>query len=913
MSLKSKNIRRLNLLLSFLLPFLLCTLTSILKGIAPFGPDSILRSDAWAQYHPFLSLFRHTLLTGGSPEHTWSIGMGENFLPTIAYYLASPLYLLCVFVPEAMLGQFILWVTILKISLGGMFFAHFLHYAYKAEDRTVPFFALLYSLCGWVAGYYWNVMWLDVFALLPLLITGTLAMLREGRFRLYTVSLALCLWCNYYIAYCCCIFVLLCFAGYQLCKWSGWKNFLRSFLRFGLSTVLAVLIVGVLLLPTLMGMQNTASARGTDFSPFHLVIPDDHYGFSLTVMLRSLSQLCARTLTNSTPTDLRGLPNLFTGFCPLILAFTFLFNKSFTRKDRLFHGALLLFFVVSLVFKITTFVWHGFHFPNMLPGRFTFLFSFTLLTMAYRGYTHLSHLGVKRGLCAVGCGIAILALGVIHRNDLSLGYYDLPLNILVLLGATAIILLRNGLRIPKLSPITIKRLSALLLVAILLVEGSLSIYGGLKPGLEEERIMSLATKGQELYTRVSAEDPELFYRAEFSHDGTSNDSALQHYNGVDVFSSTALSNHGQFASALGIRAWPESNSNTYVESSPFSNTLCGIKYLLTREGTHMTPELDPLVDKMDDIELHRISSYIGVGFMTDSKLAEFASLEENKDPFAEQAELFRLATGLEGELYDMIYEPELIASENCSLEYTENNSQFLYTVPDELDRGEFTLRYTMDKSGLLSTAFRMMGGKHVDIYRNGELLLNTGVFIRGIHSLGYVEEGDVFEFVFFSDAYKQAGINCFMAIQNDALLQQGLDKLSDEVWNISYVDSTTLKGSITALSDGMFYSSIPYEPGWTVTVDGTQIPLAETYDPKNPDVKITDAQLCFPLTAGKHDITMHYKTPGLRGGLLLSLMGLAVLIVLMLSKKKTLLPDQIPIVKETPHETSFPTAEEDRV
>ena len=902
MSLKTKNIHRRNLLLSFLLPFLLSTLACVLKGIAPFGPDSILRSDAWAQYHPFLSLFRHTLLTGGSLEHTWAIGMGENFLPTIAYYLASPLYLLSVFVPEALLGQFILWLTIIKISLGGLFFACFLRYAYKAEDHTVPFFALLYSLCGWVAGYYWNIMWLDVFALLPLLITGTLAMLREGRFRLYTVSLALCLWCNYYIAYCCCLFVLLCFVGYQLCKWTGWKNLLRSFLRFGLCTVLAVLIVGVLLLPTLLGMQNTASARGASFSPLHLVIPDDYFGFSLPVMLRVLSQLGGRTLTNSAPTDLRGLPNLFTGFCALILGFTFLFNKSFSRKDRLFHGGLLLFFVVSLVFKITTFVWHGFHFPNMLPGRFTFLFSFTLLTMAYRGYSRLKDLGIVRGLCAVGCGVAVLVLGLLNHRELSLGYYDLPLNILVLLGSAVIILLCSTLRIPRLHPATAKRLAGILLAVIFLAEGFLSIYAGMKPGLEESGIIGLATGGQELYNRVSTEDPELFYRTEFSYEGTSNDGALQHYNGVDVFSSTALSNHGQFASALGIRAWPESNSNTYVESSPFSNTLCGIKYLLTKENTHMTPELDPLLHKLDDIEIHSVPSYIGVGFMADSKLAQFTALEQNKNPFAEQAEIFRLATGLDGELYDLIYDPELIASEGCSFEPTENNSQFLYTVPDELENGQFTLRYTIEKAGLLSVAFRMLGGKYVDIYRNGELILNTGVFIRGILSMGYVEEGDVFELVFFSDTYKQAGINAYMAIQNDELLQQGLDILSDEVWNITYADNTTLSGTITALSDGLFYSSVPYEPGWTVTVDGNRIPIAQTYDPKNPDVKITDAQLCFPLTAGEHEITMTYKTPGLRGGLVLSLMGLTLLLTMILCKKETLLPDLIPTVKENPNE-----------
>ncbi len=902
MTLQTKKKRSRNLILSFLLPFLLSTFTFLLREVAPFGTGSLLRSDAWAQYHPFLSLFRHTLLTGGKLEHTWSIGMGQNFMPTIAYYLSSPLYLFSVLVPEAFLTHFMLWLTIVKLSLGGLFFACFLHYAYDTEDGAVPFFGLLYSFCGWVAGYYWNIMWLDVFALLPLLIRGTLAMLREGRFRLYTISLALSLWCNYYIAYCCCIFVLLAFLGYQICKWPGWRNFLRGFLRFGLCTLWAVVIVSVLLLPTLLGMMNTSSAAVADFDLFHLVIPDDYFGFSLPVMLESLSQLLSRTLTNTTPTDLRGLPNLFTGFSVLILAFTFLFNKSFSLKDRLFHGSLLIFLVGSLLFKITTFLWHGFHFPNMLPGRFTFLFSFALLTMAFRGYTHLRELGIFRGLCAIVCGAGVLALGLLNRKELSLGYVDMAINILVLLGTAIVIALGGKLRIPRLKSTTVLRLSAALMIAILLGEGCLSIYSGIKAGGAEDKIIDHALNGQTLYDRVSAEDPELFYRAEFSHGGTSNDGAIHHYNGVDVFSSTALSNHGQFASALGVRAWPESNSNTYVESAPFTNTLCGIKYLLTMEDDHRSPQLDPLIDSINNVELHAQSSYIGMGFMTDSSLGQFTSLLDNKDPFAEQAEIFRLATGLEGDLYHMIYDPELIASEECSLEAMENKSQFLYTVPDHLDHGVFTLRYTMEESGLLCIATRMLGGQNVNIYHNGEKVLNTGVFIRGILSMGYVEAGDVFELVYTSDTYKQAGINLFMAIQNDELLQQGLDILSDEVWNITYADNTTLTGTITVLSDGLFYSSIPYEPGWTVTVDGTEVPLALTYNPKNPDVKLTDAQLCFPLAAGDHEITMTYKSPGLRLGLCLSLIGLSLFLPVILCKKETLLPDLIPTVKESSDE-----------
>ncbi len=897
-----KKQRNLLLLLSFLLPVLLSTLCFALSQVAPFGKYSILRSDAWAQYHPFLSLFRNTLLRGGSLEHTWSIGMGINFLPIISYYLSSPMYLLSVLVPEAFLGHFMLLLTVVKLGLAGLFFAAFLSYAYKSKDRIIPFFALLYSLCAWSAGYYWNIIWLDVFALLPLLITGTLSMLREGRFRLYVLSLGLCFWCNYYLSYCCCVFVLLSFVGYQICRWTGWRNLLRGFLRFGLCTVLAFSMAMVLVLPTLLGMQNTSSAKSADFSFYALHLPEGFYGFSIPAMLEALTLVITRTLTNSPPTFMSGLPNLFCGFSALILVFSFLWNRTFSRKDRLFHGCLLLLFILSCIFKLPNYIWHGFHFPNMLPYRFGFLFSFVVLTTAFRGYKELRTMSYKRILAAVCSGFGVILLGLTCRKDISMGYYSLAINLCVLAATTLGLLLGSEVSLPKLSRSGRSRLCALLLALLFLAEGALSFYTGVDEGLALEHAMGHATKGQQLYEAVATKDRELFYRAEFSYDGTSNDGAIQHYNGVDVFSSSALVNHGNFASALGLRAWPESNSTIYVESTPFSNTLCGIKYLLAKKDGFFDDESMPLVARLEDYEIRAVPSYIGIGFMTDSNLSSFASLEANKNPFDEQNEFFRLATGLEGDLYRYIYNPQLEASEGCSLEFTDNNSQFLYKVPEELEKGTFTLRYTMEEAGLLSVATRMGGGKKVEIYLNGELVIDSIVLARGIMSLGRVVPGDVVELTYTSDIFKEAGISLFVAMQNDDLLQQGLEILSDEVWNITYADDTTLCGTITTLEDGLFYSSVPYEPGWTVTVDGVEIPIATGYDPRNPDVKLTDAMISFPLSAGNHEITMTYHTPGLTTGIIISLSALAIFVILILCKKKTLFPDLIPTEKENPND-----------
>jgi hypothetical protein len=85
----------------------------------------------------------------------------------------------------------------------------------------------------------------------------------------------------------------------------------------------------------------------------------------------------------------------------------------------------------------------------------------------------------------------------------------------------------------------------------------------------------------------------------------------------------------------------------------------------------------------------------------------------------------------------------------------------------------------------------------------------------------------------------------------------------------SYSD-TEVTGSIDAAEDGLMYTSIAYESGWTVYVDGVK---AET-------VKLKDAMLAVPLTAGHHTIRMTYTPEGFHTGILLTVLSVVLLILL---------------------------------
>ena len=197
------------LALAFLFPTVGMLFLMLIAGYAPFGNRSMLYSDMWHQYFPFFKAFREHLRSGDSLLWSWDVGLGMDYLGLISYYLASPLYLLSVLVPDVWVLEYYCLLTPIRLGLAGLFFGIFLKHTFHKDDLSVALFSAFYALCAWALGYLWNVMWLDTFALTPLVVLGTVRMLRDRKFILYTLTLFLAVYANYYIGFFVCIFVVL--------------------------------------------------------------------------------------------------------------------------------------------------------------------------------------------------------------------------------------------------------------------------------------------------------------------------------------------------------------------------------------------------------------------------------------------------------------------------------------------------------------------------------------------------------------------------------------------------------------------------------------------------------------------------------------------------------------------------------
>lgn len=103
------------------------------------------------------------------------------------------------------------------------------------------------------------------------------------------------------------------------------------------------------------------------------------------------------------------------------------------------------------------------------------------------------------------------------------------------------------------------------------------------------------------------------------------------------------------------------------------------------------------------------------------------------------------------------------------------------------------------------------------------------------------------------------------------LYEQSAKKLVKNQLKIDSFDNDQITGSVNAKADSLVYMSILGTPGWNVLLDGKQVK-------KFDDVNISF--IGFPVSAGTHQIEMHYTSPGLEKGTLVSAAGLAILLLL---------------------------------
>ncbi len=935
-----KRLRWNYLALAFFLPLVLMLILMMCAECAPFGSNSFMSSDAWHQYFPFFKAFRKAILSGESLLYTWT-GMGMDYLGLIAYYLGSPLNLLSILVPENWLKELFNLLIPVKLSFASLFFAIFLKKLFHKDDLSLPLFGCFYGMCAWAMGYLWNTMWLDSFAVLPLVALGTVQLLRDKKFVLYTLSLFFAVVVNYYVGFFVCIFVLLLFICYEICRCKSALDLLKDFLRIAAFTLLGLGMTLFLTLPALGALTNSYASVNKFPDAFQLntmtgeavdaakaawkaysaakeqgaatfALWWEAFSQSIPPVLEGVKKFFGNMAGGISPTFKAStdLPNIYCGMGTALFAFLFFTCREVKLRDKLCSAFLLLFFLLSFLIRQLDYIWHGFHFPNEIPYRFSFLYSFVVLYMGYRAFLLRESFRPWQLLTAGGLYIALL----LCHNDLSDPIFWCANGIFLFLYGSILVYTLWASRLPaptaeEAEPEeqenalrqqeTIrfhKKTAAFALAGVLGLELILNLvnsgarfpyawiygYQGYPQGSQIE----------EMADYMQQQDSSPFYRAEVTHGQTLNDGSLIGYNGISTFTSSANVQITKFMRTLGYKAQNNANRYQFEIGSPVSSLFLNLKYMIERHGNTVENPYFDAVHTMGNTTLLESNAYLPLGFLAESALGQVDFSQSGSNAFAFQNLLFSAATGLTGEVWELTPDNALTL-EPGKTNVTGQTEAGYCSYQNGGSGTELTYSYAIDQTGYLCMDFTSSTALKFRVLKNGVQVLSeetsTMPCTMGICA---VEPGDSVQVIFTCKANQKANVTVRSAVLQEDVFREGYEILNASTLQLREFSTTFVSGTVSCDRAGLLYTSIPqngirwseerlalvqkFFPDaastigyWTVTVDGQE----------TEPVLVGDAMLAVPLTSGEHTVSFSYHNPAFALGLTLSLCCLALFLM----------------------------------
>lgn len=842
---------KLFLFLAFFIPFLIMGVMFARADIFPFGDRQMMYSDCKQQYLPFLKEYQNKLQSGESMLYSWRNGLGTNFISMIAYYIASPLNLITLVVPAEYVREAMTVFVMIKIGCASLFTAIFLKHVYKRNDLSLVAFGCCYAFCDFIMGYYWDTIWLDSVALLPLVALGVYCVINENKFKLYIVSLALAFASSYYIGYMICLFVVLWFIVQCVISRLNIGQFCKKLMNMALYSIIALAATLPLVLPTVIQLSNTA-ASNEDFP-------------KKAELYNNFMKLLSNLLSFHEPTTMDGLPNIGVGVVCILLIAIYIRAKEISLREKIASICLLLFMFISLNVNTLDFIWHGMHFPNQIPYRFAFIFCFVLIAIAYRGFSVFVKLD-KRDI--IGMCIATILMVCV-----SVFYLDKKAIIGSLIIAAFYILFMSLFEMNLLNRRALTVFVSLLVIVEMCIEANIGVNTVGTTGhdnypADEEEVQEMLDYAYNL-------DSTDFYRIDQTEYSTKNDGMIYGYDGIGQFSSTSYKSIITFMGRFGLVA--KRSSFQYLLTSPVTSMFLNVKYVVSRDSyTANDTSLTKVAQaEGSSVSLYENEYYLPIGYMSDDNIQSVDM--ENDSVFITQNKVFSAATGIDKNVYTLL-NPSRFDCTNIS-HSSSGKGMYSYNLIDESAPGIISVTYEAPKDGMI---YAWANVKSADTVSVESSHINHSYFTeaqRYIFPVGYYKKGETV--TLRVDAGKSGKNIIGAAYLNTDVLDEGYAILSDEGLKVNDYSSTKIEGTITVKDDGTFLTSIPYEKGWTLYVDGE----------KTETIEVMEAFLAADLTKGTHEIKLVYSPEGFVPGVVmfvLAVAGFIVLCVLDARKKKNI-------------------------
>ena len=801
----------------------------------------------WFSQHSVLpDYFRQQFYATGKlfPEFAANLGGGQNIYHFAYYGLYSPLILPSYLLPFVKMSDYIMAVSVTGLTASVLLFYYWLK-SRKTDTGTAFILSLMFLLAGPMIGQYsGQIMFVDYMPFLCLALIGVDRYFEQEKSALFTVSVFLMIMTSFYFS----IGGMLALVLYGLHRYfeqrEGNRVTVRSFLRDGLcfvrSMILAVLMSGFFLVPTALALTGGRSKeQNTSFASFF--IPQitverfaySIYGIGLTTLVITvlLTGLLYRKVYEK----------VLTYGCVIVLVipvFAYLLNGGLYIRDKVFIPFLpLLCYLIGIYLEKCRKSELSF-IAGMIPYIITTVFVYI----------------ARNQFASKGTGESIWK-ALLAESILFLICY-------VLYCAM------------KRHRKETKEILMLALPSVICLAVTMNTFYQMKPDRYVSRKLYRDVAGEHNRQAVkeALKDDDGYYRTEQMGSDDENAADLNRIWDVDqnitsIYSSAYNPDYQTFRQkTFGLEEPFRNGMMQSVSKNPVFQRMMGVRYIVSDSDV---PGYT-LVKKCGTTGIYQNKDAAPVMYATDCVMTE----EEYKKlafPYNQTAFLEYAVVGEHTESSDQNI---MTAYKPVSLKMANNRTTGgaeQKTMQQEGQKQILFLRFRVDNAH---------PNKDVAVWINGirnKLSAKDHVYYNENKIFTYavpLKDGeDNISVTFGKGKYRLRHVQAYLGSlpERSELLYQSeiqVDKKQTE--------DNVIQGTIRVRKDGWFITSIPYDKHFKIYIDGKETEIQ----------KVNTAFLGCKIESGNHEVKIIYHAPGTTTGKVLSLIGIAGFVLVLVQEKR---------------------------
>ena len=782
---------------SFIIPIIIMIGVYLSQGIYWNSYNSPLLGDGFHQYVIFDVALRNILHGNGSLFYTFTSGLGLNFYALSSYYLGSFLAPLVYFFDLTNMPDAVYLTTLLKFGLIGLSTYFSLNKLFQSIPKPLKLaLSTSYALMSFTVSQLEIKTWLDVFILIPLIITGLQLLITEKKFLLYFTSLSILFIQNYYFGYMTALFLIF----WYLCQISwNFKTRKSSFLDFIVTSFLAGMASLILTLPTLFDLQ-THGEKLTEVTKFQ------------TESSWYLDLFAKQFIGSFDTTKYGSIPMIFVGLLPFILTILFFSLKSIKFHVKLIYALFFAFLIVSFYIEALDLFWQGMHTPNMFLHRYAWIFSTLLIYTAAEVLKRLKELKVWNFLVS----LFLVVTGFLATIYLKSHYSFLTdLNILLTLEFLVVYSLLLLAVIKKFISVN---LFAILISLFIMLEISLNASSQMDGIAKEWGFASRSAYSRDIPAMESFSTyiENQFTRTEKLETQTGNDSMKFNYNGISQFSSVRNRSASSTLDKLGFKSSGTNLNLRYANNSILADSLFGVQYNISEKPIDKYGFQD--VYQQDNLTLYENQFSLPIAFASQSV---YNDVKFNEHTLDNQASFLNQLANVNFDYFSPI-----------PYEKTENTDDLINVTSSSNEDAAIQYQIEIPENSQVYLSFTNLHFandklKKVDILINEEKKTFTTDNVFSFFNLGYTKEKKTFNIHVSFPGNSQVSFESPTFYRLDTkTFTEAIQKIKEQPVTVS-----TSKNKVFARydvkQDTSIFFTLPYDKGWSVYQDGKKIEIKQ--------------------------------------------------------------------------------------